>query len=260
MGTVGTPNTGGGGGGNYYTGVQPYGMAGGSGVVIIRYPGPQKATGGTITTNNSYTIHTFTTSGTFTPGANWADTSGNNIVGTLTNGPTYSSANGGSIVFDGVNDYGSIASPGSYSEYTFILFCKWIAATTYDRLFGLNNFGTYTIFTPANVAFHYNPLGGIPGSVVLNSGVNIGYGTWCQVAVTVSAASNLVTIYINGTSRNSWATLPSNNFGGSIFLGSQNGGVTMANCNIGSFALYSRALSAGEVAQNFNATRSRYGL
>jgi hypothetical protein len=39
---------------------------GGSGIVIIRYLGPQKGTGGTVTSSGGYTIHTFTSSGTFT--------------------------------------------------------------------------------------------------------------------------------------------------------------------------------------------------
>lgn len=41
-------------------------FAGGSGVVIIRYSGNQRGTGGTITSSGGFTIHTFTTSGTFT--------------------------------------------------------------------------------------------------------------------------------------------------------------------------------------------------
>jgi hypothetical protein len=36
------------------------------GVVIIRYLGPVRASGGTVTSSGGYTIHTFTTSGTFT--------------------------------------------------------------------------------------------------------------------------------------------------------------------------------------------------
>ena len=42
-------------------------------------------------------------------GTTWTDLSGNSNTGTLTNGPTYSSANGGSIVFDGTNDYATIS-------------------------------------------------------------------------------------------------------------------------------------------------------
>ena len=60
----GTINTGGGGGG------QTYGSgnsgSGGSGVVVIRYLGIQRGTGGNVTTSNGYTIHTFNSSGTFT--------------------------------------------------------------------------------------------------------------------------------------------------------------------------------------------------
>jgi hypothetical protein len=35
-------------------------------VVIVRYVGPQRGTGGTITSSGGYTIHRFTSSGTFT--------------------------------------------------------------------------------------------------------------------------------------------------------------------------------------------------
>lgn len=66
-GVAGTANTGGGGGGaSTSSGGVSNGGAGGSGIVIIRYYGAQKATGGTITSSGGYTIHTFTSSGTFT--------------------------------------------------------------------------------------------------------------------------------------------------------------------------------------------------
>jgi hypothetical protein len=63
-------NTGGGGGGGSHYNVTNKGGEGGSGIVVVRYAGPQKATGGTVTSVSGYTIHTFTSSGTFTPGAN----------------------------------------------------------------------------------------------------------------------------------------------------------------------------------------------
>lgn len=54
----GVANTGGG-------GTAPNG-SGGSGVVIIRYLGSQKGSGGTISSSGGYTYHTFTSSGTYT--------------------------------------------------------------------------------------------------------------------------------------------------------------------------------------------------
>lgn len=65
----GTANTGGGGGGGGATGTLGtvgLGGRGGSGIVIIRYLGSQKATGGTITNVNGYTIHTYKTIGSAT--------------------------------------------------------------------------------------------------------------------------------------------------------------------------------------------------
>jgi hypothetical protein len=66
-GFAGTANTGGGGGGGGFNGgAWLNGAAGGSGIVILSYLGAQRGTGGTVTSSGGYTIHTFTTSGTFT--------------------------------------------------------------------------------------------------------------------------------------------------------------------------------------------------
>ena len=43
-------------------------------------------------------------------GTAWTDLSGRGGIGTLTNGPTYNSANGGSFSFDGIDDYVSSVS------------------------------------------------------------------------------------------------------------------------------------------------------
>jgi hypothetical protein len=56
-------NSGAGGGGGY--GIEGIGGNGGSGKVIIRYLGTPKGTGGTITQDGSFTVHTFTGSGIF---------------------------------------------------------------------------------------------------------------------------------------------------------------------------------------------------
>lgn len=64
VGGTGTANTGGGGGGSGYSGGT--GGNGGSGICIVSYPGAQRGTGGTVTSSGGYTIHTFTSSGTYT--------------------------------------------------------------------------------------------------------------------------------------------------------------------------------------------------
>ncbi len=65
----GGANTGGGGGGNgqsQYSSWTGNGGAGGSGIVIIRYAGSQRGTGGTISSAGGYTYHVFTALGTYT--------------------------------------------------------------------------------------------------------------------------------------------------------------------------------------------------
>jgi YD repeat-containing protein len=70
-GGAGLANRGGGGGGGSFRRSPEnngaYGGAGGSGVIIVRYPtGSMTATGGAVTTSGGYTIHTFTSNGSFT--------------------------------------------------------------------------------------------------------------------------------------------------------------------------------------------------
>jgi hypothetical protein len=64
-GTAGSTNTGGGGGGGANI-PQGNGAAGGSGIVILRYLGPQCGCGGSVTSSGGFTYHTFTSSGTYT--------------------------------------------------------------------------------------------------------------------------------------------------------------------------------------------------
>ena len=195
-----------------------------------------------------------------TSGTSWKNLISGSPNSTLTNGPTYSNTNGGVLQFDGVDDYATAASPGTYSEYTFMFFCKWVNSTATNRIMGLDTFGTYTIFIPENVAFHYNPLGGVPSSVVFYSGVNVGIGNWCNIAISVSASKSLVTIYINGVARNTTSVIPSGSWAGNYILGAQYSSALYSNCQIGNFMLYDRELNALEVSQNFQVQKSRFGL
>jgi len=66
-------------------------------------------------------------------GTTWSDMSGNGNNGTLTNGPTFSSANGGAIVFDGTNDY-VLCSNISSSINQNITISSWINFTIFDGI------------------------------------------------------------------------------------------------------------------------------
>jgi hypothetical protein len=255
----GTANTGGGGGGA--------GGSGGSGIVIIRYPilytGPQQATGGnTVTTAGGYTVHTFTASGVFTVTTvvypTWRDVSGQNNYGILVNSPTFNSANSGSIVFNGTNQYvaGSIATVNSWSM------CLWYLSTdiTSQAVFypfsgtttatGLGFGGTSSVDSINRWYF-------FDGTNVFSSpNTAVTTNVWYNLVVTKS--STTYSLYTNGTLSltGTGVDLALTQYN----LGRRGNGEWYAQGNIAQASIYNRALTAEEVNQNFQALRGRFGI
>jgi hypothetical protein len=263
----GAANTGGGGGGaERNPSGDATGGSGGSGVVIVRYRGPQKATGGdSIYEQDGYTVHVFNNSANFVVGSTAGDISYNENAGVLNNGATFNSANGGSFDFDGTDDHIEIPSIGSaLLEYSFSFFIKWNSITASgSRCFGLPTYGTYTILNSSDVGYHYNPLGGVPASTTISSGVNAGLNNWVHVCVTESRTNSQAKIYINGVEKGNSNLVSSSGFVGNITLGGQHKpspNNLNADCNISLFLVYNKVLTAAEVAQNFAATRGRFGI
>jgi hypothetical protein len=275
----GTPNTGGGGGGGGGAAGGQFGGNGGSGIVIVRYPGPQRAIGGTVTSSGGYTIHTFTTVETtsFTPLASTndsailglADFSGNNNFGTTANSPTYSSGNGGTMSFDGSNEwfYTSLSSIGdANTSFTWGGFVKVNASTTSNFFL----FGNYTATnTGPFFAIAFNNSGTntfiyIRSSTnveVLGTSTSLSLNTWYHLIAIRDAPANQIRFYVNGVlaSTNTFSGTYSvkstaNNFGGMRHL------TNYLNANASSVVVYNRALTASEVQQNYNALKSRFGL
>jgi hypothetical protein len=156
-----------------------------SGIVIVRYPGLPAATGGTITYLNGYTIHTFTSSGTFTPYP-WNDISGNNNSGSLVNGIGFNSyENGGFLTLDGSDDFVSIPGGTLNSGSTLEM---WFKQTT-NKQVELLKYGTGTIDTPGCHAIYYVPntlrclnfINGTRTFVSLTHTINLGDSTWRQL-------------------------------------------------------------------------------
>jgi hypothetical protein len=270
--TAGTDNTGGGGGGSKGNGggAGRIGGAGGSGIVIVRYPGLPAATGGTITYLNGYTIHTFTTSGTFTP-YTWNDVSGNGFNSTLTNGVEFTSyQNGGVLSFDGTDDFGL----GSISASTFsgasTISC-WFYRRSITEWAGLfsNNVGT----TSCNLlTFIYDTnIIGINQAGVSATYVGIDLGAdhlnkwiYCVLVLAGSTNGSAVNVYaykdgnlLTSTGNLYWSLTTHNQY----YVGRHFSGATqILNGNIPVVQVYNRALSVAEVTQNFNAQRNRFGV
>jgi hypothetical protein len=80
--------------------------------MAVQYSFGQIVTSGLVLALNAADRNSYPGSGTV-----WSDLSGNNNTGTLTNGPTFSSANGGSIVFDGTNDYVEMTTRNTALEF-----------------------------------------------------------------------------------------------------------------------------------------------
>jgi hypothetical protein len=261
--TAGINGLGGGGGGTR----DGAAVAGGSGVVIIRYPGLQKASGGTVTNVGGYTVHTFTSVGTtsFLPGGALPDLSSSALAGILTNGPVYSSANGGCIVFDGSNDYIACGNFGSFfPQGTVSFWMNSAAIASYP-----NPFATH--FQGINAGFRFegrsdgnfnmvvgNDAGTYTPHTFIASGMSA--NTWYNITFVWIVGSNNVAGYLNGVqvfneAQTYWATtMPS------VTIGNGFSSDRYWNGKISGVQIYNRPLSADEVARNFQAQRGRFGI
>lgn len=197
-----------------------------------------------------------------TTGTAWTDLSGTSNNATLTNGPTFNSANGGSIVFDGTNDYAPTTNTLTLSTATFISWIKQngtqvaYAGILFTRTTSVTGIGYY--LTPDRLSYTWN---GTVDTYNWNSGLIIPDNVWCMVAVSVSASS--ATAYL---CQSSGITSATNNV---THASSSNLNFNVARDtfstryfkgNVGISLLYNRALSSTEITQNFNAVKSRFGL
>jgi hypothetical protein len=107
---------------------------------------------------------------------------------------------------------------------------------------------------------------GDSSTAVEPQGPVISDNVWRHFAVVVDkSVSNTVTIYINGIAYSTPATLPSGNYypsSGSppLYIGCNKTNADLWNGDISQILYYQKALTAAEVLQNFNATRTTYGL
>lgn len=206
------------------------------------------------------------------------DLSGNNLTGTLTNGPTYSSVNGGVIVFDGTNDLISFSSTlldnlteGTISAWIKLTSTSGSAITARQRD-GVNTYAVFSIGSYSSSGgsaasgtagkLYWHGKNGVTQAASTN---NISANIWNHVVVTFSATQ--ASFYINGvfdsttsgdySAGNSSGVLSPNYT--QVGCWNNNGGTSLPlSGNIANLSVYNRALGSSEVAQIFDATKGQF--
>jgi len=190
-------------------------------------------------------------------GTSWSDLSGNSNTGTLTNGPTYSSDDGGSIVFDGTNDRVAVSSIPLMSQVT----VEWWGTSDYPDTnyrvpvistsggnwtdgFGFYQYGSYVYW----FVYTYTKYTRIDAT-------SFGFTHWVG-----TYDSNNLKLYRNGSLVNTVAWINGMNHSSPTLQIASQGSSYPWDGKISNVKIYNKALTENEVTQNFNATRSRYGL
>lgn len=212
-------------------------------------------------------------------GTSWFDLSGNGNNGTLYNGPTFNSANGGSIVFDGSNDYVTLGTsiPTNLrlgqGNFTIDFWVYPNGTGTYSICGNLNDAdggGSYWVIINSTYTGLHTVQFGYAG--LLNVGAGYKFGTtalpinvWSNVIL--SRIGTTMTCYINGSSYATPITV--NNFTGNfnidylIGMSKFGSGFTSypLNGRLAILRIYNgMGFTQSEVLQNYNANRAKFGL
>ena len=194
------------------------------------------------------------------------DLSGFGNTGTLTNGPTFSGLNGGNIVFDGTNDN----IPFTFSNYGTTLSIEMWAKLKNFHLTMPFGFYEYDVFTfSGSLGFNTNnsDVYGISSTAVTNLGIANNWTHYIfEMRTDVSYTNNK--IYINGNSQTLGTIVGTEDASKRTFnngIGRISGYYFSPNSyamsmDLSQFKIYNRALTQQEILQNYNATKSRFGL
>ena len=222
-------------------------------------------------------------------GTTWNDLSGNGRNGTLTNGPTYSSANSGILQLDGTNDTIRFTKDDSLINTSTMSVEMWVAVGNIGSSFAIlitnRDSSDYRVammlgVDNREVIREHNPNADPMAAFVL-----VGNGTTASVAYktglfgTTNGDSNFhhivgtfstgeLKLYYDGELQHTNSSAVSSlhistqtdgyyRIGGEYSAGSYTSNLTG---EVASSKIYHKTLTASEVLQNYNATKSRFGL
>ena len=215
-------------------------------------------------------------------GTTWTDLTGAGD-GTLTNGPTFDSANGGSIDFDGSDDYATTNYSSLFSDIDGGMSINlWVktTATARQAVLGAFNDGFTSggrVYINADDTGQSDTSSGkiawwcrddSNDRLAFTSDSNIRDGSWHNVTITISGTSSSdVKVYQDSVSKT--VSIGASDFDKTnasvlthkVWLGAENSRGSISQPFDGSLAcvsFYNRVLSASEVLQNYNALKNRF--
>jgi hypothetical protein len=222
---------------------------------VSLYHSPQISLNGLVLCLDAANSKSYPGSGTI-----WTDLSGNGNNGTLVNGVGYNSGNLGSLVFDGVDDYVTLGTASllntTLNGNTNWTILYWVNPQNDGRILDRGNIGqdpTGSLELNVRSISRNNTFGG--SSSLSTNIVNTGWNF-----VGLSRTSSLLhSWYLNGTFSNSTQTTESYDGSGIWKIGRRAFNTSsILQGNIAQVSIYNRALTAAEIQQNYNATKSRY--
>ena len=206
-------------------------------------------------------------------GTTWTDISGRGNNGTLTNGPTFSSDDGGSVLVDGSNDF--IVTPrvtGTGLNNRSVSWGIWVnPSSTSGNIMSMSSSNPQTAWNmPPIAAFDQKFRGKIWNNSILQSDT-YNLNQWYYLVLVFKYASSQSDrgqfFYVNGElvgSQTNISYSASNSTAGNfMFLGQANPGANNTGMFTGkysNFHIYNKALTETEVKQNYNSHKGRFGL
>ena len=222
-------------------------------------------------------------------GTAWSDIASSK-TGSLINGPTFSNTTSPGIIFDGTNDYASFEKI-DLSQTSVVSVIFWCKLLSYPELAnaGYLIFEVTTNFNSSTTGFlvsysdnsNLSFLNQSPLLLALRG--NAGYTIpafnktlvndlkWHHYTCIFDKSqttNNECTLYLDGILRtpsfypDGLMSNNTNTFGNDpLFLGARSGGASgQGNVQIATFSMYNRTLTATEILQNYNTTKTRFGL
>ncbi len=216
-------------------------------------------------------------------GTVWRDLAGSNN-GTLTNGPTFNSANGGSVVFDGSNDFAKINNNQVANNLSSMTVSVWVNTAWVNQTSSYQpiitkisdasagagwDMGYVGDNTPRSFYFYTQNAGGSIYKLFKTGSLNLVNNTWINVTASYTNNFANILIYINGRSQSlinqsTAGTITSISTTSSVTIATRDGvntfGTNFASLRLSNACIYNRALTPAEILQNYNTLKGRFNL